>query len=76
MKRIIKSLGLSLFLAMAMQVSKPADAQPRIGVNISFQTFYDELSPYGDWILRIHLAPEGRFRFQALLIQRLLDVHR
>lgn len=50
MKRMISSLGICLFLLAALLVSKPADAQPRVGINISFQTFYDELSPYGDWI--------------------------
>ncbi|MFV0606337.1 MAG: hypothetical protein ACK5NK_10905, partial [Niabella sp.] len=50
MKRIISSIGISLFLMMALVISKTADAQPRLGVNISFQTFYDELSPYGEWV--------------------------
>lgn len=37
-------------LAFAMLLTKPVDAQPRVGVSINFQTFYDELSPYGEWI--------------------------
>ena len=49
MKRIY-SFGFSLFLALAMLAAKPAEAQLRVGVSINFQTFYDELSPYGDWI--------------------------
>ena len=50
MKRLINSLGIGLMLAFVMLSAKPADAQARVGVNINFQTFYDELSPYGDWI--------------------------
>ena len=50
MKRIFKSFGISLMVVWALLLARPADAQPRFGVNISFQTFYDELSPYGDWI--------------------------
>ncbi|MCH5717407.1 DUF6600 domain-containing protein [Niabella hibiscisoli] len=50
MKRFINSLGIGLMLAFAMLLSKPVDAQPRGGVSINFQTFYDELSPYGEWI--------------------------
>ncbi|GAB3421683.1 DUF6600 domain-containing protein [Niabella aquatica] len=50
MKRFINSLGIGLTLAWALLLAKPAEAQPRVGVNINFQTFYDELSPYGDWI--------------------------
>ncbi|MFT4093687.1 MAG: hypothetical protein QM640_08600 [Niabella sp.] len=50
MKRIINVFGISFLVAMAMLFAKPVDAQPGIGVSISFQTFYDELSPYGDWI--------------------------
>ncbi len=50
MKRFINSLGMGLMLAFAMLLSRPVDAQPRVGVSINFQTFYDELSPYGEWI--------------------------
>jgi len=50
MKRIINFLGVGLMLAFTMLLARPVDAQPRVGVSINFQTFYDELSPYGDWI--------------------------
>jgi len=50
MKRFINSLGIGLMLAFAMLLSRPVDAQPGVGVSINFQTFYDELSPYGEWI--------------------------
>ena len=50
MKRFVNFLGFGLMLAFAMLLTKPVDAQPRVGVSINFQTFYDELSPYGEWI--------------------------
>lgn len=50
MKRFINSLGIGFLVAMAMLFTRPADAQPRVGVSINFQTFYDQLSPYGEWI--------------------------
>ena len=50
MNRFINSLKIGLVAAFVMFAFKPVDAQPRVGVNINFQTFYDELSPYGDWI--------------------------
>lgn len=50
MKRFFNTLGIGLFIVMVTWVSKPAAAQSRFGVNINFQTFYDQLSPYGDWI--------------------------
>ncbi len=50
MKRFFNALGTGLMLAFAMLLTRPVDAQPRVGVSINFQTFYDELSPYGEWI--------------------------
>ncbi|HMR84909.1 MAG TPA: hypothetical protein PKE30_17305, partial [Niabella sp.] len=50
MKRFINSLGIGLILALGLLSAKPADGQPGVGVSINFQTFYDELSPHGDWI--------------------------
>lgn len=50
MKKNLTALGISLLVVFAAMWSKPVDAQPRVGVNINFQTFYDELSPYGEWI--------------------------
>jgi len=43
-------LSLVLMLMLGLAFAKPAASQPRVGVSINFQTFYDELSPYGDWI--------------------------
>ncbi|MBO9593508.1 MAG: hypothetical protein J7599_11420 [Niabella sp.] len=50
MKRLITTWSFGLFLALALSVSQKVSAQPRVGVSINFQTFYDELSPYGEWI--------------------------
>lgn len=50
MKRFINSIGIGLMVAFFMLSAKPSNAQPRMGLSINFQTFYDELSPYGDWI--------------------------
>jgi hypothetical protein len=52
-KQMSRSLiwGSSLLLAFFMMVAAPvhkANAQP--GVSVSFQTFYDALSPHGQWI--------------------------
>jgi len=51
MKRIFKSTTSTLVLFLLMLIGIPAQkalAQP--GMDISFQTFYDDLSPYGQWI--------------------------
>jgi hypothetical protein len=47
-KRIFRILGLFIFLLGGVAVSNETKAQP--GISISFQTFYDELSPYGRWV--------------------------
>lgn len=48
----IKTFGWSLLFSMLVLVfswpTKSAEAQP--GAQISFQTFYDDLSPYGTWL--------------------------
>jgi hypothetical protein len=44
----LRLVGLSLLLLTGLSVQNEAKAQP--GVSISFQTFYNELSPYGRWI--------------------------
>jgi hypothetical protein len=51
MKRLFNRFGITtvLLLLVALLANTPkAKAQP--GVSVSFQTFYDELSPYGQWI--------------------------
>ncbi len=45
--RSFRILGLLLLLTAGFTSQQNVQAQP--GVNISFQTFYNELSPYGRW---------------------------
>lgn len=47
-QRALRIFGLSVILLAGITISERASAQP--GVNISFQTFYDDLSPYGRWV--------------------------
>lgn len=44
----LRIFGLSLLMIACFSVQEKATAQP--GVSISFQTFYNELHPYGRWI--------------------------
>ena len=48
MKRILKITTLALSVMLFTTVKNPASAQ--VSASITFQTFYDELSPYGRWI--------------------------
>src|SRR5690606_25674665 len=51
MKTLIKKMrafGVAALLALGLLGSQAAQAGP--GGRVSFQTFYDELSPYGRWI--------------------------
>ncbi len=50
MKRLSNSICYILLIAALVFSSRMAQAQLRGGLNINFQTFYDELSPYGEWI--------------------------
>jgi hypothetical protein len=44
----LRVLGLSLLLLAGISIQEKVKAQP--GVSISYQTFYNELAPYGRWI--------------------------
>src|SRR5690606_17500228 len=49
--KTLKNTGRSLFIALAFVVfaaTEPVKAQP--GMSVSFQLFYDELAPYGEWV--------------------------
>lgn len=46
----MKKLTLFLFLSMVIIFSAEAHRYKKAQVTISIQTFYDQLSPYGDWI--------------------------
>jgi len=48
MKRILATVTLALFIFFSSSVKNSVSAQ--VGVSISYQTFYDELSPHGRWI--------------------------
>src|SRR5436189_4063176 len=54
MKRILKALALALLLMTGGLLQNTATAQYNDGYNeereVSYQTFYDELSPYGHWV--------------------------
>ncbi|MGC1389534.1 MAG: DUF6600 domain-containing protein [Bacteroidales bacterium] len=47
MKSIIKVSVLFLIIIASVIFTKQASAQQS---NVSFQVFYDQLSPYGDWV--------------------------
>lgn len=46
--RILIHIGLLLGLLFSVGLPQRADAQP--GAGVSYQTFYYELAPYGDWV--------------------------
>jgi hypothetical protein len=48
MKRFFKLAVLAIVLVLGSSVRNEASAQ--VNVSVSYQTFYDELSPYGRWI--------------------------
>jgi len=48
MKRILKASMIAIVVLLFGAVQNKTSAQ--VSVNVSFQSFYDELSPYGDWI--------------------------
>ncbi|MET0463267.1 MAG: DUF6600 domain-containing protein [Chitinophagaceae bacterium] len=50
MKRILSILALSVSLVLTASVKNPTSAQVGVGVQISYQDFYDELSPHGRWM--------------------------
>jgi len=50
MKTISLFLLLSMVTVMSAQAHKHNNRHNNAGVTISIQTFYDELSPYGDWV--------------------------
>ncbi len=57
--------GLAAFSPPAYQVSSPANADTNISVNFGFGNFYDELQPYGNWVLF-----EDRFVFIPQKVNR------
>ncbi|GAB3645730.1 hypothetical protein GCM10028791_04350 [Echinicola sediminis] len=49
-KKIKRWLGATLIMLMAFTVLNPKAAKADQGFGVSFQVFYDELTPYGDWV--------------------------
>src|SRR5688572_19860553 len=50
MKRILTAVILALSALMFSSAKNSVSAQPGMEVGISYQTFYDELSPHGRWM--------------------------
>lgn len=50
MKRILTITAMALSFVLLSSAKNTISAQPRVGVNISFQNFYDDLDPYGRWM--------------------------
>lgn len=50
MKRMLSTTALALSLMLLASLQNTVPAQPATGVSISYQTFYDELDPYGRWV--------------------------
>lgn len=50
MKSILRTLALALSVVLFGSVKNTASAQVGVDVGISYQSFYDELSPHGRWI--------------------------
>src|SRR5687768_11037834 len=50
MKRFATINGIVTIMILFCTVPNKAAAQVSVGVHVSYQTFYDELDPYGHWI--------------------------
>jgi hypothetical protein len=50
MKRLLSLTALAFSIMLLASFKNAANAQVRAGISINYQTFYDELDPYGRWI--------------------------
>ncbi len=50
MKRFLTIIAMAVSMLLLASVSNKSAAQPGVDVNITYQDFYDELSPYGEWM--------------------------
>jgi len=50
MKRLLSLTALAFSIMLLASFKNGANAQVRAGISINYQTFYDELDPYGRWI--------------------------
>ena len=64
MKRILKAFFIATIVLLFGAVQNKTSAQ--VSVRVSFQSFYDELSPYGDWMSYPEYGyvwrPDNRYR--------------
>ncbi len=50
MKRLLSMTALAFSIMLLASFKNTASAQVRAGISINYQTFYDELDPYGRWV--------------------------
>lgn len=50
MKNYLTMLAMALSFVLFGSLNNRTSAQVNVGVNVTYQTFYDELSPYGNWM--------------------------
>jgi Family of unknown function (DUF6600) len=50
MKKILQITGIAFIMMLSYSFKNTASAQPGIDGEISYQTFYDDLDPYGMWM--------------------------
>ncbi|WP_215223494.1 DUF6600 domain-containing protein [Echinicola shivajiensis] len=49
-QKLNKWLGISLLMWLTIAIVTPKEVKAEVPVGVSFQVFYDQLSPYGDWV--------------------------
>ncbi|WP_200979486.1 DUF6600 domain-containing protein [Echinicola sp. 20G] len=49
-EKLTKWLGVTLIMWLAFTIVNPKNANAESPLGVSFQIFYDELAPYGDWV--------------------------
>lgn len=49
-QKLNKWLGISLLMWLTIAIVNPKEVKAEVPVGVSFQVFYDQLSPYGDWV--------------------------
>ena len=50
MKRLLKQAAYIIIAFLSITALTVKNAKAQVGVSVSFQTFYDDLSPYGEWV--------------------------
>ncbi|UCS93095.1 hypothetical protein KZP23_20925 [Echinicola marina] len=49
-QKLNKWLGISLLMWLTIAIVTPKQAKAEAPIGVSFQVFYDQLSPHGDWV--------------------------